>query len=353
MDVLDDPRTVERLDREGMLGRIEGLPEQCREAWNVARGVSLPAAYRGARAVVVAGMGGSAIGGDLFRALASASATVPVVVVRGYDLPAWVGPQTVVVYSSHSGETEETLSVFDQGVAAGAMGIVVSTGGLLTDRARERGVPVVAYSYAGEPRSALGWQLMSLLALGESLGLLSGVDEAVAEAVAVLEGQRQEIGWERPIEVNPAKRMAHWFHGQLPVVFGSGLLAEAAHRWKTQFNENAKCWAFWDELPELNHNAIAGFGLPAEGIGRLRVAFLRSPGLHPRVLLRYAATGDALTAAGVQWQVVEARGSSALSQALAVIHFGDMVTYYLALLNGEEPSPVRAIAALKHRLAQA
>lgn len=353
MDTLDDPRTLERLDRDGMLARIEGLPEQCREAWNAARGVALPPGYGRPRAVVVAGMGGSAIGGDLFRALSSVQAALPVVVVRGYDLPAWVGPETVVVYSSHSGETEETLSAFEQGVAAGAKGIVVSTGGRLTTMARERGLPVVQYSYAGEPRSALGWQLMSLLALGESLGLLSAVDEAVREAVAVLESQRQEIGWDQPADANPAKRMAHWFQGQLPVVFGAGHLAEAAHRWKTQFNENAKCWAFWDELPELNHNAIAAFGLPSDGVARLRVAFLRGPGLHPRVLLRYAATADALTAAGVQWQVVEAKGVSPLSQALAIIHFGDMVTYYLALLNEEEPSPVRAITALKQRLAQA
>lgn len=352
MDVLDDRNTYERLDRDGMLARVEGLPEQCRDAWGRAGDVRLPDAYRRARALVVAGMGGSAIGGDLFRALAAPQANIPVFVVRGYDLPAWVGPETVMVYSSHSGETEETLSAFEQGLAAGAMGVVVSTGGHLSELGRQRGLPVIAYSYAGEPRSALGWQLMSLLAIGEALGLLTAAGD-VSEALAVLTEQRQEIGSARPADVNPAKQLAHWFQGCLPVVLGAGALAEAAHRWKTQFNENAKSWAFWDELPELDHNAIAGFGLPREEIGRLRPLFLRSPSLHPRVLLRYEATADALTAAGVEHREVVARGTSLLAQALSVIHFGDMVTYYLALLNGEEPSPVKAIVALKERLAQA
>ncbi len=137
------------------------------------------------------------------------------------------------------------------------------------------------------------------------------------------------------------------------LVGGAGLVGEAAHRWKTQFNENAKCWAFWDELPELDHNAIAGFGLPREGVAGLRVLFLRSPALHPRVLFRYEATAAALAAAGVECRMLDGLGASPLSQVLSLIHFGDMVTYYLALLYGEEPSPVPAISALKERLARA
>lgn len=353
MTELDDRDVYQRLDTSGMLARVEGLPEQCRDAWAQARGVQLPPAYRQARAVIVAGMGGSAIGGDLFRALAAPGAPVPVVVARGYDLPAWAGPQTVVIFSSHSGETEETLSAFEQGVAAGVMGVVVSTGGRLTDLAREKGLPVISYAYQGEPRSALGWQLMALLAVGESIGLVAGADESVAEAVRVLVEQREAIGSARATPDNPAKGLARWLQETLPVVVGSGLLAEAAHRWKTQFNENSKSWGFWDELPELDHNAIAGFGLPDEAIDRLRVVFLRSPALHPRVLLRYDATADALTAAGVAHQTVTARGGSPLAQALSVIHLGDMVTFYLALLYGEDPSPVKAIVALKERLARA
>ncbi len=347
---LDDRATVERLDPHGLLGRIEALPEQCAEAWRRAADFALPARYADPREVVVLGMGGSAIAGDILRSLAALSGRKPVSVVRGYDLPSFVGEATLVVACSHSGNTEETLSAFEQALAAGARTLVVTTGGRLRELAQERGAPAFVYQYDGEPRSALGHQLMALLALGERVGLLERQEPAVAEAVALMQEQREQLGFAAPAESNPAKQLAGRLHGCLPIVIGAGALTEAAHRWKTQLNENSKCWALYEELPELDHNAIAGFRLPAEVVSRLHVVFLWHSALHPRLLLRYEATAEALTEAGVSHERVEAHGASPLAQVLSAIYLGDLVSYYLALLNGVEPSPVVAIDRLKAKL---
>ena len=191
---------------------------------------------------------------------------------------------------------------------------------------------------------------MALLALGERAGLLDRQGPAVAEAVALLQEQRGRIGFAVPAERNPAKQLAGRLHGRLPAVIGADVLTEAAYRWKTQLNENSKCWALCEQLPELDHNTIVGFGLPEEVVSRLHVVFLWHPALHPRLLLRYEATAEALTEAGVSHERVEALGTSSLAQVLSAIYLGDLVSYYLALLNGVDPSPVAAIDRLKEKL---
>ena len=351
MSVLDDPSVYERLDPEGLAGRIGGLPEQCREAWQHASSFGLPRGHGEVDQVVVAGMGGSAIGGDILRALAELESPTTVSVCRGYELPAFVGERTLVIACSHSGETEETVSAFELALERGAKVVLITTGGRLLAMARERDVPALVYAYDGEPRSALGHQLMALLAVGQQVGLVGDHSHDAAEAVALMDELKRTIGEGVPEERNPAKQLAARLHGRLPIVFGAGVLTQAAHRWKTQLNENSKCWAIYDELPELDHNSINGFGLP-EGIGeRTLVVFLYHPTLHPRVILRYEATREALEWAGVPSERVEAKGSSALSQVLTAILFGDYVSYYLAILNGVSPSPVEAIQALKRKLA--
>lgn len=348
---LDDAATVERLDPQGLLGRIEALPEQCEEAWTHAGGFELPAGYADVGDVIIVGMGGSAIAGDVLRSLAAFSGRTRVSVVRGYDLPAYVDERALVVACSHSGDTEETLSAIQQAFAAGARTAAVTTGGRLAELAIERDAPLFLYQYDGEARSALGHQLMALLALGQRVGLLEGQAEAVAEAVALMREQRQQLGFAEAVDGNAAKQLAGRLHGHLPVVVGAGVLTEAARRWKTQFNENSKCWALAEELPEFDHNGIEGLRLPPEARDLLRVLFLSHPALHPRLLLRYEATEEVLTEVGVAHERVEAQGSGPLAQVLSAIYLGDLVSYYLGLLNDIAPSPVEALDRLKARLA--
>ncbi len=349
-NVLDDRATVERLDPHGMLARIEGLPEQCDEAWRRAGEFVLPESHRRARRMVVLGMGGSAIAGDILRSLAEAAGQKAVSVVRGYDVPGFVDGETLVVACSQSGETEETLSAFEQALEAGARAVAVTTGGRLRELANDRGVPAYVYEYDGEPRSGLGHQLMVLVSLGRQAGAVEPQDAAVAEAVSVMREQRKRFEFESLEEGNPAKQIARRLHGRLPVVVGAGLLAPAAYRWKTQLNENSKCWAFCEELPELDHNSIVGFALPEVLLERLHAVVLWHPALPERLRLRYEATAEALSEAGIANERVEAAGRRPLAQVMSALYLGDLVSYYLALLNGVEPSPVAAIELLKARM---
>ncbi len=349
-DVLDDRATIERLDPDGMLARIEALPEQCEEAWQHAAGLRLPESHADVQDVILVGMGGSAIAGDLLRSLSLRSGSKPVQLIRGYDLPASVGESTLLVACSHSGNTEETLSAFQQAVDAGAKTFAITTGGELKQLAGTIGPSAFGYTYDGEPRSAIGHQLMALLALGEKAELVESQNTAVAEAVELMKAQRSELGFDSPSANNPAKQLASRLYKQLPVIVGAGGLEQAAYRWKTQINENADSWAINETLPELDHNSMVGFGLP--DVSRLHVVFLRHSALHPRVLLRYDATAEALDKVGVAHETVEALGSSGLAQMLTAIYYGDLTSYYLGLLNDVHPSAVAPIDDLKAKLSE-
>jgi glucose/mannose-6-phosphate isomerase len=350
--VLDDPNTRERLDPSGMLSRIEALPDDCEQAWPHASTFELRGDGAYATGIVVLGIGGSAIAGDLLRALATYEGRKPVAVVRGYDLPPNVPKGSLVVACSHSGNTEETLSAFEQAHARSLPIVAVTTGGELANRARNHGLPLLTYSYEGEPRSALGHQLMALLSIAQRTGALPLQEDSVQEAIAHLREQRGQVGLRVPGPQNAAKGLASRLYGRLPVVVGAGSLVEAAHRWRTQFAENSKCWAFHDELPELDHNTIVGFGLPEKLLASLHVVFLRHRSLHPRVLRRYEATAKELDLAGVSWETVEAVGDGPLAVTITGLYFGDFVSYYLALLNGVDPAPVPPIVRLKDQLAR-
>jgi glucose/mannose-6-phosphate isomerase len=350
--VLDDPAAYQRLDPQDMRAVIRDLPRQCGAAWQEAQAFDLPADYRDVDKVVILGMGGSAIAGDLLRALASLESRVPVVSHRGYDLPLLVDGQTLLIASSYSGNTEETLSAFQTALSGAAKKLVITTGGRLLAAARANGIPAFVFRYESQPRAALGYSLMPLLAIAGKLGLIEDKSADVDEANAVLEDLLHRIGEDVPLAENPAKQLATRLHGRLPVVYGAGLLTDVARRWKSGLNETSEMWAFFEELPEANHNAIVGYGLP-EAIARAAfVVFLRASSLHPRMLLRYEFTQHALAEAGVESEVVQAMGRSPLAHILSAVFFGDYVGLYLAILNGVDPTPTAVIARLKDWLAQ-
>jgi glucose/mannose-6-phosphate isomerase len=350
--ILDDPEARARLDHGGMGAAVRGLPDQCRTAWEEARHLELPAAYWEIDRIVVLGMGGSAIAGDIFRALLAQESAVPVLNHRHYDLPSCVDGRALLIASSFSGNTEETLSAFEQGLATAAKKLVITTGGRLLATARANGVPAFVFRFHGQPRSAAGHSLMPLLAIAETIGLMQGVARDVDEAIAAMESLRSRIGEEVPLADNAAKRLAARLAGRLPVIYGAEVLTEVAHRWKTQLNESTKVWAFYEQLPEASHNAILAYRLPSEAARLVFVVYLRSPGPHPRVALHYQFSQRVLADAGVEYAEVRAEGRSALAQALTCLLFGDYVSYYLALLNGLDPTPTPAIDNLKAWLAQ-
>jgi len=350
---LDDPNLYEEQDPQRMRDRIAELPVHCADAWHLVQDFSLPEEYRRVRNVVVLGMGGSAIGSALAAALVAYECPVPILCVGGYDLPAYAGPETLVVGSSYSGKTEETLSTFAQALERNCRLVAIATGGDLASIAQEKGVPLLRFSPCLAPRAAIGYSLMLLLGILWRAGLIRDPGDDLDEAIAVLEDWQRELRPETPMARNPAKRLAGQLIGRLPVVYGAGFLAPVARRWKGQFNENAKQWAMWEEMPELNHNAVVGYGVPEEVRDRVYVVMLRSSLDHPRVQARWQVTRELLLQEGIAPDEIWARGNSRLAQMLSLVHFGDYVSLYLAMLNGANPTPVQPIDYLKKRLAEA
>jgi glucose/mannose-6-phosphate isomerase len=354
MKSLDEPRAYKELDRSNMLGRIEELPRECLRAWDNAMGLELPPYYaQKVHGMMILGMGGSAIGGDLVRTLVEGQSRVPISVNRGYDLPAFVNEDTLVIGSSYSGNTEETLAAFRSAREREALLIAITTGGQLKQEAEEAGIPILIIDYQAQPRAALAYSFIPLMSVLWKLSLIPDPSGQIREAVQVMEVLQEEIGPQVPAASNPAKSLSEEAQGRLLDVYGGGHLAEVARRWKTQVNENGKAWAIFEEMPELNHNSVVGYPYPAELVDKIMVIFLQSSANHTRVLRRFEVTGSILDRNQIAHKVVWARGKSLLAQALSTILFGDYVSYYLAMLYGVDPTPVEAISYLKEELAKA
>jgi len=351
MSVLDDLAAYQRIDPQGMLDRIRDLPHQCRAAWQEAQTLKLLDDYWDIDKVVILGMGGSAIAGDFLRCLVALESPVPIFSNRDYELPLLVDGRTLLIASSYSGNTEEVLSCFERGLGTGAKKVVVTGGGSLLTTARNSNVPAFVFHYESEPRAALGYSFMPLLAIAQKVGIVADKDKDVDDAIAAMVDLATRIDETVPLADNPAKQLAQKLHQRLPVVYGAGILTQVARRWKGQLNETSKMWCFYEELPEANHNAVVGYGLPKEIAAKALVVFLRAPSLHPRILLRYDLTQTALEEAGVESATVDAEGKSPLAQMMSVVLFGDWVSLYLAILNGIAPAPTPPIATLKERLA--
>ena len=347
---MDDPQLFKQYDPEGMLDRIHQMPELCQQAWQMAMKFDLPQDYAEVNKVVILGMGGSAIGGDLVRSLAASEARLPILVHSDYGLPALVDNKTLVIASSYSGNTEETLSSFEQALETGSKKLVITTGGRLKSIAEERNVPVFSFDYEAQPRAALAFSFLPVLCFLQRLGLLGDKSADVAETVLVLRELSPRINEGVLTYQNPAKQLAKRLYGHLSVIYGAGILSEVAHRWKTQFNENSKAWAFYEVFPELNHNAVVGYQFPSELASKIVVVLLRSTYLPERIQLRYQVTCQLLERAKVGYQIVDGEGGNPLSQMMSLVLFGDYVSYYLAMLYKIDPSPVKAIDYLKEQL---
>ena len=348
--VIESVERIRAADPGNMLDRIKDLPKQVRDAWTIARAAQLPPAHGDVRNITVAGMGGSAIGGDLAAALLAGELKVPMQVHRDYGLPAYVGRDSLVIASSYSGNTEESLSSFEEAQRRGARVLVLTTGGRIAELARAAKYPVITFSYPAQPRAALGYSLGLVLGALTRLGfvrdLSSDIDGALAD-VAKLEERVHEGA-----RTNDAKKLAIELHGRIIFAYGGGVLGVMARRVKGQWNENAKNWGAFDVLPELNHNGVVGFPHPDIARDALTVLLLRSDRDNPRHKLRFDVTRELLDRASVPHKTLQFSGTNMLSEVLQLTLFTDYVSFYVALLNGVDPSPVKSIDYLKERLAK-
>ncbi|MBI4203314.1 MAG: bifunctional phosphoglucose/phosphomannose isomerase [Chloroflexi bacterium] len=352
LQALDSPEPYRRYDPSGVLQRIASLPDQFQEAWDRAWVIPLPAGYAEVQHIAFLGVGGSAIGGDLVKGLADLECALPITVLRGYQVPEWVGPNTLVIASSYSGNTEETLSMYRVARERKAVLAVVTSGGALLEMARAEDVPVVKVTHRGEARSAMGYSFMAPLAILCQLGILPYDSGAVAGAVQLLRELSEALAPQAPAAQNLAKTIAGAMHGKQPIIYGAGFLTGAARRWKTQLNENSKSWAFFEELPELAHNSVEGLALPQAARDRAFVTLLHSDRFHHRISAKYQEVEEVLVQKGVAYRQIDAVGDTALAHLLTSVLLGDYVSYYLALLNSVDPSPTPVLEQIKQQMAR-
>lgn len=347
MSRLDDPG-ITTLDAGNMLGRIGELGSELVHAWDTSDELILPPGAEGARSLVIAGMGGSATAGDYFAALCAASAEIPVNVVRGYSLPYYVSDRTLVVVSSYSGNTEESLSCYDDAWKRGAAILAVTTGGKLAERAAADGVSVYRFSYRAHPRAAVAHSLVPLLRIAARLDIWP-IDREGLVAAGRLHGNfvAQQAAPDVPAVRNGPKQLAQALEGRIPLVLGAEHLAPVASRFKNQLAENGKMLAAADTMPEANHNLIVGLGTAAKVKDALSLVTLESHLYHERVQRRFDLTAQQFEEAGIPVHRISVPGSAILDQILVGTAWGDYVSCYLAFLNGVDPSPVPQIDRLK------
>lgn len=350
---LDDTSTFKQIDPQDMLSQIDGLPDQLQAAWELGSSKAVPA-WPGVRQVVVAGMGGSAIGADLLAAYVAPFCPVPVYVHRDYTLPAWAsGQETVVIAASHSGNTEETIAAFEQALARNCHCLAIATGGKLADAAYASATPLWVFEHDGQPRAAVGFSFGLLLAALTRMNLLpdpASVAAEVEEAIAAMRRQQETLRAEIPAVKNPAKRMAGQLMDRWVAVIASDILSPVARRWKGQISELAKAWAQFEFLPEADHNTLAGSLNPEEKLAYLMVLFLRAPSDHPRNRLRSDLTRKSFMLQGLSTDFIDARGDTRLAHQWTALHFGDYTAYYLAMAYGVDPTPVEALESFKREL---
>jgi len=352
---LDDPEELAAADPSDFLRAVEALPAQLGEAIGLARAVDdLPPA-EGLKAIAVLGMGGSGTARPRCRSVLAPLAPVPVATIRNYDLPAWVGPDTLVFAVSYSGDTEETLSAFRQAAARGARIVAVTTGGALAGEAAAGGYPAVLVPGGLMPRAALGYVGMPPLVVCDRLGLAPGLDAALDEALEVTAQRAAACHRSVPAASNPAKALAARLVGCLPLVWGSeGIAGAGAYRLKCQLNENAKVLAGWATFPELNHNEVVGLyrsgGDVAPNPAPLGVIVLRHEGEPPRTARRIDVTRSLVSGSVEFVEDVWARGSSPLARLLDLVTTGDHASTYLGIVRGVDPAPIAAIDTLKAAL---
>jgi glucose/mannose-6-phosphate isomerase len=349
--VIETVEKIRAADPANMLDRIKELGKQFKDAWQIAKAASLPPAYADVRNITLTGMGGSAIGGDLAAALMADELKVPMSIHRDYGIPGYVGRDSLVIASSYSGNTEESLSAYGEAQKRGAKILVLTTGGKLAELGRSAGQPVVTFSYKAQPRAALGYSLGLVLGCLVKIGFVrdlgSDVDAALADLAKIEERVHEGA------RTNDAKRMAIELYGRIIFAYGAGVMGVMARRVKGQWNENAKNWSAFDVMSELNHNGVVGFPHPPIAKDALTVLLLRSDRDNPRHKIRFDVTAELLDRAGVKHKTLKFSGANMLSEVLQMTMFTDYVSFYIALLNGADPSEVKSIDYLKDRLAKA
>ena len=349
---LDNPETIKTFDESDMQNILINFADQYKDAKNASQKFDVPISFRHIRNIVVSGMGGSAIGGDLLRSLFSDECPVPIVVNRDYKIPGFVDYSTLFIAASYSGDTEETISALKFALEKKAKIISISSGGKLKELSKEAGIPHFNIEKKGiQPRCAFGYLFVPMIFFLSKLGLISDQSQNLEETAEIIAKVSMELSPDVPTENNQAKQLALTLYTRLPVIYAPQSYFDiVAMRWKGQFNENSKTMAFYNVIPEMNHNEIVGWGMPLDISQRCVVIILTHKDESPKIRKRIDVTKSLIAGEGTQVIEIQAEGKSLLTKALYLIFLGDLMSYYLAILNSVDPTPVERIQILKSML---
>lgn len=348
--LLDDFDRIRKIDKSDMLSFCVEAARHYRYAADLSGKIKIK--YRRPKTIIVAGMGGSAIGGELLKDWAKDSIKTPIEVCRDYDLPAYADENTLVFATSYSGETEETLSVFLEALKRKCMTITISSGGTLQRFAQELDVPHLLVPSGMAPRATLPYLFIPLPRILQKIGIAPSMQKEYSETVRILKQIGEENSSEIPSACNPSKILATEIQGTIPTIYGFGFYRAVAQRFKTQINENSKNPAKWEYLPELNHNEIVGWEEAKEFARYFSVIFIRDKEEPKEIKLRIEVSKELISRTLTGLFEVWSRGNSKLARMASVICTGDFTSVYLAVLRGIDPTPVKSIDFLKRRLVE-
>lgn len=352
---LDDIAAVEALDSEDVLGAVEGLATQIEAAWQAGMQAEGLPANDGITSIVVLGMGGSGVSGDVVQAVLEPRLPLPFLVVKSYGpLPDWVGRNTLVFAVSYSGSTEETIAAMRDAHDKGARLVAVSSGGPLAEMSVEYGHAHIAIPAGLQPRASLGYLTLPILAVLQKMELVPDLGPDVEETIKVIGELAARCHRDKPASENPAKDLALKLSDRIPLVYGGyGVPATAAMRFKCDLNEYGKIPAFWNQFPELNHNEIVGWsGLQDLSKERFVIVLLRDPDEHERVVARIEITTRLVSPAAAEVVEVQAEGVGSLSRIFSLVLVTQLAAIYVGLGRGVDPGPVEVIEKLKSELAE-
>jgi glucose/mannose-6-phosphate isomerase len=348
MPILDKVEKIRAVDKSHMIDFCLNSAKLYGEANKLANEIKVD--YSKPDNIIVAGMGGSGIGGDLLKDWARNRTSVPIEVNREYQLPAYANKKSLVLIMSYSGDTEESLSAFLDALKRKCMTFCVSSGGALLENADRLAVPHLHVPGGMPPRAALPYLLVPLLLYTEKIGLGSGISEELSEALQLVERIGVDNSLEKPTSENFSKALAAKIWQTIPVIYGFSFYRSVAERFKQQFNENSKIPAKWEVFSELNHNEIVGWEQANEVNKRFSAIFIRDTNEPTEVRGRIEITKHLVDKAGLKLYEVHAQGKSPLAKMLSTICIGDITSVYLAVLYGIDPTPVKTINYLKETL---
>lgn len=346
------PEQIARHDPSGMRSLIEGFPQQVEEAVSIGKSSAIKFPISRITNIVVSGLGGSAIGGDLLRSYLAQELAVPVSVSRHYFLPGYVNDRSLVIVSSYSGNTEETISSFKDAIKRKARVICITSGGEVKRIALRRKLPLIEIPGGYPPRAALGYSFFPMLIALSNLGFINSKKGEIRETILLLVEKAKLYGNFESAD-NPALRLAEKLHRKLPVVYSAADRFDAVNvRWRGQLSENAKTLAYGHVFPELNHNEIVGWEVLKDFMKSIHVVVLRDREDNVRVQLRMKITSELIREFADGISEARSEGKSLLARMFSLLYLGDWVSFYLAVLGGVDPTPVKKIDLLKEELAK-